>query len=237
MTDNNYSESGRISLAIEEAHQKGELTHPKHEYFANASFSGILLQAVLQSKAGNHMNQNVVWMDVYHNTDAETVNQFNFTAAVANTTTWSEEKVAEIYEETIYQVHETLYDLFSQGSILMDGEPCSQEESYDTLLLDLADDLVYYKFVWEVFHGGRVEKLVGNQLADYWGVDEWIATTPELEAHGIEHPEPRGIDLYFPELDVTVQVKQGDGGRPRNCEADIIARYDQEEPDITFKPL
>lgn len=237
MTDDTKTLSGSIDVKATDAPQYHERQHPAETYLAGAPFAKVLIQCINRSKAGNHMNQEVVWTDVFHSSNAETEQEWNFTASVANTTTWSEEKVAEVYENTIRQTYEKMYDLASGLSLLMGCEPPSFEEAQGTPLADMAEDMVYHKFVWETWHYGRTEALVGEKLAEYWGVTDWVAESPELAEYGVENPEPRGIDLYFPEIDIRVQVKTGDGGAPKDCEADVIARYHEGPGRIDFRPL
>lgn len=218
-----------IPVEEELAPTKGRFPHPKNRFYAGASFSGSLIRDALQCEAAQDMRDNLVWTDVFWNHDANTWKQWKFTTAVANTLSWDKHRVKERYAEIEEEVAEYLYDVASGNAVMLGCEPPTLEEmkEEEMPLYELAEYAVMWKFQWTTFYHGKVEETTVFEIADRFGVEEFAPTTPEMEELGVHNPEPRGIDVYFPNLNggTAVQVKTGPGGMVEDCDADVLARY------------
>jgi len=248
--DNSHVFEAEISgLSVSDVDSEGTVVHipPAHDLeselseirtdnpspkqkFGLSSFADLILAKVAESDAGNMASHGFWLVDKYHATNADTLTEWQFTAQVSNARTPTGESVAERLSASEKTVFDAAYKVGEEFKALSENrlpEYGNYEEAKEgSDLREMTDYAVWNKTVYQVYMGARVEELAGEVLCEALNDDEWIAHSEKVsEATGIDTPEAKGIDLYLPERDTTVQVKRGSGGNLRDCEADWIARY------------
>lgn len=172
------------------------------------------------SNAGNLANQGVRLLDLWHKAEGQEGEYLRLL----------EQEAGEEVESAYQRSYEALAALtaFLKG-VEEDGE-----------LPLLAKEMIDAKFVSEVSHGGEIERLGLQVLADHWEADETLRTTEAIAAEtGERDPESAGIDacLMVDGEARTVQVKAGDGGDPQDCAANWLLRVNPETGNVNLKEI
>lgn len=246
-TDNSHLFEAEIdALSVAEVENGGAEVHipPQHDVeselseirtenpkprnkFGLSAFANHITDRAVTSDAGNMASHGFWLVDKYHSTDADTMREWEFTAEVSNARI-DGMSVAERLEAGRKQVFDAAYKLAEDFNALRENrmpDYGDYEEAAESDLRAMTDYATWWKTVFQVYMGARVEELTGEVLCEALGLDEWVAHSDKVrEMTGVETPEAAGIDLYLPGVDKTVQVKRGDGGKPRG-DYDWLVRY------------
>jgi len=172
------------------------------------------------SNAGNLANQGVWLLDLWHKAEGQEAEYLRLL----------EEEAGEELEEAYQRSFEALEGL----------KKFLKDVSQDEEMALLAKEIIDAKFVSEVSHGGEVERLGLQTLANHWDADETLRTTEAIAAEtGERKPEAAGIDgvLMVDGEARTVQVKTGDGGDPQDCKANWLLRVNPETGNTGLKEI
>lgn len=194
------------------------------------------------SQFGTLSWQGCLLVDLCHAYDVESWNEVRFDIFESNARSDRLKGKTNAVEEYINArtevVYENMLDNFAFKNVLLGGAelPETVYEDRENELWELAKRMAYSKFAFGTFRAYLVEKQVIEVLEDM-DVGEIVVQSDKIAEYvdltkddggSYDSAESAGIDIYLPEEDTAIQVKEGDGGNTDD-KSDVLARFIHED--------
>lgn len=198
------------------------------EIFDLEAYGGSAISRILhdssESVSGNLAAMSYRMMDYFHTCDGSFEDYNNWTFTVIDRDSNAPDEFSAMVNEMKGRAKDALEAHFAQMAEMYGMEAPDGLSEMKLPANEMVDYAVERKLAYETFRGAWVETYTQEALENHFN-SEVVITDAEITAEtGVEDPDGKGIDAYVVDEDLTVQIKEGDGGGTEDG-SDALARY------------